>query len=40
MQLDYQEIIVNSAISHHVVASDYLMGCHQALFLQQDTLVY
>jgi len=27
-------------IPHNVFASDYLTDCHQALFFQQDTLVY
>jgi len=30
----------NSVIPHNVLASDYLTDCHQALFFQQDTLVY
>jgi len=25
---------------HNVLASEYLTDCHQALFFQQDTLVY
>jgi len=29
-----------SVIPHNVLASDYLTDCHQALFFQQDTLVY
>jgi len=31
---------VNSVIPQNVVASDFLTDCHQALFYQQDTLVY
>jgi len=31
---------VNSVIPQNVLASDYLTDCHQALFFQQDTLVY
>jgi len=37
----HQEIYnVISVIPHIVLASDYLTDCHQALFFQQDTLVY
>ena len=31
---------MNSVIPHNVVASDYLMDCHRALFFQQDTLIF
>ena len=31
---------MNSMIPHNVLASDYLTDCQQALFFQEDTLVY
>jgi len=37
----YQEkYIVNSVIPHNVLPSDYLTDCHQALFFQQDSILY
>jgi len=38
--LHQEKYNVNSVIPHNVLASDYLTDCHQALFFQQDTLVY
>jgi len=40
IKLHQEKYNVNSVIPHNVLASDYLMDCHQALFFQQDTLVY
>jgi len=40
IKLHQEKYNVNSVISHIVLASEYLTHCHQALFFQQDTLVY
>jgi len=40
IKLHQEKYNVNSVIPHNVLASDYLSDCHQALFFQQDTLVY
>jgi len=40
IKLHQEKYNVNSVIPHHTLASDYLKDCHQALFFQQDTLVY
>jgi len=40
IKLHQEKYNVNSVIPHNVLASDYLTDCHQALFFQQDTLVY
>jgi len=40
MKLHQEKYNVNSVIPPNVLASDYLTDCHQALFFQQDTLVY
>jgi len=40
IKLHQEKYNANSVIPHNVLASDYLMDCHQALFFQQDTLVY
>jgi len=40
LQLHQEKYNANSVIPHNVLASDYLTDCHQALFFQQDTLVY
>jgi len=40
IKLHQEKYNVNSVIPQNVLASDYLTDCHQALFLQQDTLVY
>ena len=40
IKLHQEKYNANSAIPHNVLASDYLTDCHQALFFQQDTLVY
>ena len=40
IKLHQEKYIANSVIPHSVLASDYLTDCHQALFFQQDTLVY
>jgi len=40
IKLHQEKYSVNSVIPHNVLASDYLTDCHQALFFQQDTLVY
>ena len=40
IKLHQEKYNANSVIPHNVLASDYLTDCHQALFFQQDTLVY
>jgi len=40
IKLHQEKYNANSVIPHIVLASDYLTDCHQALFFQQDTLVY
>jgi len=40
VKIQKEKYNMNSVIPHNVLASDYLTGCHQALFFQQDTLVY
>jgi len=40
IKLHQEKYNVNSVIPHNVLAFDYLTDCHQALFFQQDTLVY
>jgi len=40
IKLHQEKYNVNSVIPHDVLASDCLTDCHQALFFQQDTLVY
>jgi len=40
IKLHQEKYNVNSVIPLNVFASDYLTACHQALFFQQDTLVY
>ena len=40
IKLNQEKYNANSVIPHNVLASDFLTGCHQALFFQQDTLVY
>jgi len=40
IKLHQEKYNVNSVIPHFVPASDFLTDCHQALFFQQDTLVY
>jgi len=40
IKLHQEKYNANSVIPHNVLASDYLKDCHQALFFQQDTLVY
>ena len=40
IKLHHKKYNANSAIPQNVLASDYLTDCHQALFFQQDTLVY
>ena len=40
IKLHQEKYNVNSVIPHNVLASDYLTDCNQALFFQQDTLVY
>ena len=39
IKLHQEKYITNSVIPHNALASDYLTDCHQALFIQQDTLV-
>ena len=40
IKLHQEKYNANSVIPHNVLASGYLTDCHQALFFQQDTLVY
>jgi len=40
IKLHQEKYDVNSVIPYNVLASDHLTDCHQALFFQQDTLVY
>ena len=40
IKLHQEKYNANSVIPYYVLASDYLMDCHQTLFFQQDTLVY
>jgi len=40
IKLHQKKYNVNSVIPYNVLASDYLTDCHQALFFQQDTLIY
>ena len=40
IKIHQEKYNVNSVIPHNVLASDYLTDYHQALFFQQDTLVY
>jgi len=40
IKLHQEKYNANSVIPHNVLASYYLTDCHQALFFQQDTLVY
>jgi len=40
IKLHQEKYNVNSVIPHNVLAPDFLTDCHQALFFQQDTLVY
>ena len=40
IKLHQEKYNANSVIPRNVLASDYLTDCHQALFFQQDTLVY
>ena len=40
IKLHQEKYNANSVIPHNVLASDYLTDYHQALFFQQDTLVY
>jgi len=40
IKLRQEKYNVNSVIPHNVLASDDLTDCHQALFFQQDALVY
>jgi len=40
IKLHQEKYNVNSVIPHNVLASDYLTDYNQALFFQQDTLVY
>jgi len=39
-KLHQEKYNANSVIPHNVLASDYLTDCHQALFFQQDTIIY
>jgi len=40
IKLHHEKYNVNSVISQNVIAFDYLTGCHQAIFFQQETLVF
>jgi len=40
IKLHQEEYNANLVIPHNVLASDSLADCHQALFFQQDILVY
>jgi len=40
IKLHQEKYNANSVIPHNVLASDFLTDCHQALFFQQDTIVY
>jgi len=40
IKLHQEKYNANSVIPHNFLASDYLTDCHQALFFQQDALVY
>jgi len=40
IKLHQEKYNMNSVIPHNVLASDYLTDSHQALFFQQNTIVY